>query len=57
MTQAALPHMSPFGAIINTTSVTAYKGHPSLIDYSASKGAQCAQRARAGAARDCPRDA
>ena len=26
-------------AIINTTSVTAYKGSPSLLDYSATKGA------------------
>ncbi len=27
------------GAIINTTSVTAYRGSPELLDYSASKGA------------------
>ena len=41
MTQAALPHLSRGGSIITTTSVTAYKGNPSLIDYSATKGAQC----------------
>lgn len=27
------------GTIVNTTSVTAYKGNPTLLDYSASKGA------------------
>jgi NAD(P)-dependent dehydrogenase (short-subunit alcohol dehydrogenase family) len=39
MAQAALPHMKEGGAIVNTTSVTAYKGNPQLIDYSATKGA------------------
>jgi NAD(P)-dependent dehydrogenase (short-subunit alcohol dehydrogenase family) len=39
MVQAALPHMTEGSTIINTTSVTAYEGHPSLIDYSATKGA------------------
>ena len=38
-TQAALPHMRSGGAIINTTSVTAYRGSPQLIDYSSTKGA------------------
>ncbi len=42
LTQAALPHLPEGGAIINTTSVTAYKGNALLIDYSASKGAQVA---------------
>ena len=39
LTRAALPHMPEGGSIINTTSVTAYKGSPQLIDYSATKGA------------------
>ncbi len=39
MAKAALPHMKEGGAIINTTSVTAYKGSPMLLDYSATKGA------------------
>jgi NAD(P)-dependent dehydrogenase (short-subunit alcohol dehydrogenase family) len=39
MVQEALPHMKEGAAIINTTSITAYQGHPSLIDYSATKGA------------------
>jgi NAD(P)-dependent dehydrogenase (short-subunit alcohol dehydrogenase family) len=38
-TQAVLPHMEGEGAIVNTTSVTAYRGSPKLIDYSATKGA------------------
>ncbi|MCL1917916.1 MAG: SDR family oxidoreductase [Peptococcaceae bacterium] len=39
MARAALPHMSAGAAIINTTSVTAYEGHETLIDYSSTKGA------------------
>jgi len=36
---AALPHMKKGACIINTTSVTAYRGSDHLIDYSATKGA------------------
>lgn len=39
LTRAALPHLQSGAAIINTTSVTAYRGSPGLIDYSATKGA------------------
>jgi NAD(P)-dependent dehydrogenase (short-subunit alcohol dehydrogenase family) len=39
MTKAALRHLGEGGAIINTASVTAYKGNPQLLDYSATKGA------------------
>lgn len=39
VTQQALPHIPEGGCIINTSSVTAYRGSPALIDYSATKGA------------------
>lgn len=39
LTKAALPHMGEGCSIINTTSITAYRGHSQLIDYSTTKGA------------------
>ena len=39
LTRAVLPHLKEGAAIINTTSVTAYKGSPTQIDYAATKGA------------------
>jgi NAD(P)-dependent dehydrogenase (short-subunit alcohol dehydrogenase family) len=39
LTKAALPHLGEGAAIVNTTSVTAYQGNPSLVDYSSTKGA------------------
>jgi NAD(P)-dependent dehydrogenase (short-subunit alcohol dehydrogenase family) len=39
LTKAALSHLKKGGTIINTTSVTAYRGSASLIDYSSTKGA------------------
>ncbi|RJP76932.1 MAG: SDR family oxidoreductase [Candidatus Zixiibacteriota bacterium] len=39
MVNAALKHLQEGAAIINTTSVTAYKGNPVLLDYSSTKGA------------------
>ncbi|WP_407644680.1 SDR family oxidoreductase [Cohnella cholangitidis] len=42
LSQAAIPHLPSGSVIINTTSVTAYRGSPTLLDYSATKGAQVA---------------
>ena len=39
ITKAALPIMSKGSAIINTTSVTAYRGSSDLMDYATTKGA------------------
>jgi NAD(P)-dependent dehydrogenase (short-subunit alcohol dehydrogenase family) len=39
MAKAVLPHLKEGSTIINTTSVTAYKGSPELLDYSSTKGA------------------
>lgn len=39
LTKAALRHLKKGSAIINTTSVTAYRGSSHLLDYSATKGA------------------
>lgn len=39
LTKAAVGYMQKGSAIVNTTSVTAYRGSSSLLDYSATKGA------------------
>jgi NAD(P)-dependent dehydrogenase (short-subunit alcohol dehydrogenase family) len=39
MIREALPRMPEGGCVINTTSITAYKGSPELPDYAATKGA------------------
>lgn len=39
ITKLALKHLKKGSCIVNTTSVTAYRGSPTLIDYSATKGA------------------
>lgn len=39
LTKAAMPHLGQGSAIINTASITAYRGSEQLIDYSSTKGA------------------
>ncbi|MBS4210656.1 SDR family oxidoreductase [Bacillus sp. FJAT-50079] len=39
LTKAVLPHLKAGSTIVNTASITAYEGNPTLIDYSATKGA------------------
>lgn len=39
MTRSAMKHLKSGGCIINTASITAYKGNETLIDYSMTKGA------------------
>jgi NAD(P)-dependent dehydrogenase (short-subunit alcohol dehydrogenase family) len=39
LTQAALPYLGEGAAIVNTTSVTAFRGSAGLVDYASTKGA------------------
>lgn len=39
LSKYALPNMKEGGVIINTASITAYRGNPTLMDYSSTKGA------------------
>jgi NAD(P)-dependent dehydrogenase (short-subunit alcohol dehydrogenase family) len=39
LVKAAVPHLKEGDTIINTASVTTYRGSPQLLDYSATKGA------------------
>ena len=42
VTRAALDHLGQGSAIVNTTSVNAFKGNASLVDYSSTRGATLA---------------
>lgn len=39
LTRAVLPHLNEGDCIVNTTSITSYRGHDELIDYASTKGA------------------
>jgi NAD(P)-dependent dehydrogenase (short-subunit alcohol dehydrogenase family) len=39
LTKAAMKHLKPGASIVNTASVTAYRGNKQLLDYSSTKGA------------------
>ena len=39
LTKAALPHLHEGDTIISTSSINAFKGNPTLLDYTATKGA------------------
>jgi len=39
MLRFAVPHLKAGASIINTTSVTAWKGSQAMVDYSSTKGA------------------
>ena len=42
LTRAARPHLGPGASIVNTVSITAYRGSADLLDYSATRGAALA---------------